>query len=150
MAREVDHLLAQLTSTGSPPRARASRPAPSTRRRPARISSPGTSSRGERLGLWARVALGTILGALITQWPYQHSCGLELAGYLGAVATVMLAGIWIAVVSWKRRSGAAHAVAFLLLLWGFALAAERVLPRIGYAAEQASWTCPLTDLVRGR
>jgi heme A synthase len=85
--------------------------------------------------------LGTTLGVLTTQWPYRHDCGIPLAAYLVAVAMVMLAGIWISVVSWNLRSAAAHVLAFLLLLWGCALAAERALPRIGYAAEQGSWTC---------
>lgn len=87
------------------------------------------------------MALGAILGGLITQWPYPHACGWPLAGYLAAVAMVVLAGVWIAVVSWKLRSGAAHVLAFLLLFWGIALVAERVLPRTGYAAEHASWRC---------
>jgi hypothetical protein len=56
---------------------------------------------------------------------------------------VIVAGVWIAAVSWKLRSGAAHATALLLLWWGTALAAERVLPRIGYAAERGTWTCRL-------
>lgn len=142
MAREVDRLLAQLGSSGSPPPARESRPVPAPPRRTTRPSTPPARSRGERIGLWARVALGALLGALITQWPYPKGCGIPLAGYLGAVGSVLVAGTWIAAVSWQRRSAAAHAVAFLLLLWAIALAAERVLPRVGYAAERASWTCP--------
>lgn len=82
-----------------------------------------------------------MLGALITQWPYPRACGLPLAGYLGAVGAVLVAGVWIAAVSWKLRSAAAHVLAFLLLLWGIGLAAERVLPRVGYAAERAGWSC---------
>jgi hypothetical protein len=44
-------------------------------------------------------------------------------------------------VSWKQRSAAAHVLALLIVLWGIALAAERVLPRTGYAAARASWGC---------
>ena len=62
---------------------------------------------------------------------------------------VVLAGVWIAVVSWKLRSGAAHALAFLLLFWGIVLVAERVLPRVGYAAERASWGCQASEGTRG-
>lgn len=87
------------------------------------------------------MALGATLGGLITQWPYRHACGWPLAEYLGAAAMVVVAGVWIAVVSWKLRSGAAHVLAFLLVFWGIALVAERVLPRTGYAAEHASWRC---------
>jgi hypothetical protein len=78
---------------------------------------------------------------MITQWPYPHGCGLPLAEYLGAVAMVLVAGAWIAVASWKLRNAPSHVLALLLLLWGIALAAEQVLPRIGYAAERWTWQC---------
>ena len=103
-------------------------------------------SPGDRLALWARVALGILLGVLITQWPYPHGCGWPLARYLGAVGVVVLAGAWIAVVSWRLRSGIAHVLAYLLLFWGMALVAERVLPRVGYAAEQGQWGCGVGGL----
>ena len=144
MAREVDRLLAQLAHTGRP---QAEEPAPrrSTggRRRVTRVSGSKTVSPAERAGLWARVALGALLGALITQWPYPHSCGLPLAGYFAAVAMVMVAGTWAAAVSWSKRSPAAHVLSLVLVLWGIALVAERVLPRVGYAADRAGWACSL-------
>jgi hypothetical protein len=140
MGREVDRLLAQLASSSRPASAPASRSGP--QRGITRVfSSTPAPSRTDSIGLWARVALGAILGGLITQWPYPHACGWPLAGYLGAVGMVVLAGVWIAVVSWKLRSVTAHVLAFLLVFWGIALVAERVLPRTGYAAERASWRC---------
>jgi hypothetical protein len=140
MAREVDRLLAQLSGIGRHGAEPGTRSGP--QRRITRVSSPTSAvSRGDRVGLWARVGLGAVLGGLMTQWPYPHACGGPLAGYLGAVSMVVLAGIWIAVVSWKLRSAAAHVLAFLLLFWGIVLAAERVLPRVGYAAERATWQC---------
>ena len=39
------------------------------------------------------------------------------------------------------RSAPSHTLALLLLLWGIALAAGQVLPRIGYAAARLSWHC---------
>ena len=141
MARDVDRLLAQLASTGRPAVDPPARSSSGPQRRITRVSSATTGPRGDRIGLWARVALGVSLGGLITQWPYLHSCGLPLAGYLGAVAMVMVAGAWGAVVSWKQRSASPHVVALLLVLWGIALVTERVLPRIGYAAEPSTWAC---------
>jgi hypothetical protein len=87
------------------------------------------------------VLLGTVLGGMMTQWPYPHGCGLPLAEYLGAIAMVMVAGVWIAVASWRLRSAPSHIISLLLLLWGIALAAGQVLPRIGYAAVRLSWHC---------
>jgi hypothetical protein len=54
---------------------------------------------------------------------------------------VMVAGGWVAVASWSLRSAPSHILALLLLLWGIALAAGQVLPRIGYAAARLSWHC---------
>jgi hypothetical protein len=98
-------------------------------------------SRTQAAGLWARLALAATLGGLMTQWPYPHGCGWPLAGYLGAAMIVVLAGIWIGCVSWKLRAALPHVLALVLLQWGIALVLERVLPRAGYAAEQAGWAC---------
>lgn len=139
LARDVDRLLAQLSGSDRPAAAHSTS---GPQRKITRVSSSApTLSRAQRVGLWARVVLGLTFGAVMTQWPYIRGCGWSLAAYLGAVTMVMLAGLWIAVVSWRLRSGGAHALAVLLLVWGMALVAERVLPRIGYAAEQAGWGC---------
>jgi hypothetical protein len=147
MTREVDRLLAGLANIGSrpdhdqPPSGRTPSPAPVAKRRVSRARPPAAPGRGDRVALWARVLLGIVFGGMMTQWPYPHGCGLPLLGYLGAVAMVMVAGAWIAVASWRRRNEVAHILALIIVLWGIVLAAERVLPRIGYAAERASWRC---------
>jgi hypothetical protein len=150
MSREVDRLLATLSSLGTQAdRERLPRPgAPASHlvSQPriavgvARADRPPTTR--DYLALWARVLLGAALGGAMTQWPYPRACDLPLLGYLAAVAAVLLAGGWIACVSWRLRSGGAHVLALALVFWGFVLAAEQALPRIGYAAEQASWRCP--------
>lgn len=146
MAREVDRLLAGLAYRGPEPndppaRGDAPKPAPAPRRasRPRHRSEAAT--RGELAALWARVGLGILLGGMITQWPYVHGCGLPLLEYLGAVTMVIVAGGWIAVASWTRRHAACHVLALLLVLWGTALAAYEILPRIGYAAQRWTWQC---------
>jgi hypothetical protein len=148
MEREVDRLLAQLAHTGAPP-ARVEGPrvapilTPVTPRRTPSVARPSAAiSRGDLIALWTRVLLGAVLGVLMTQWPYAHRCGLPLLGYLGAVAAVLLAAAWIAFASWRLRRGVAHVVGFILFFWGIVLAAEQLLPRIGYAALEASWQCP--------
>jgi hypothetical protein len=91
---------------------------------------------------WFRVILGLLLAVGITQWPYSNACGLNLAMYLGAIATVIVAGLWSSVSSWNRRLGFAHFLSLLVLLWGLTLAAREVLPRTGYARELRTWSCP--------
>jgi hypothetical protein len=45
------------------------------------------------------------------------------------------------VESWTRRHAPTHVLALLLILWGIALVAYQILPRIGYAAERWAWQC---------
>ena len=87
------------------------------------------------------VALGALLGAAITQWPYGHACGWGLSFYAYAVGWVVIAGGWGLLLSWKSRLGMSHAIAMLTLIWGLALGAGIVLPRVGYAKSVAGWSC---------
>jgi hypothetical protein len=90
-----------------------------------------------------RLLLGLSLGIMMARWPYSRTCGLPLFGYLSAVVTVMLAGVWAAVSAWKFRTALAHIVAVILVVYGFLLVAAELLPRTGYALYQATWLCPL-------
>jgi hypothetical protein len=153
LAREVNRLLAQLEHSG--PRAAHNGSAPHDQTptpRPAPLpKSPrvGTSSsspdRRGLIALWGRVLLSVGLGAVMTQWPYAHGCGLPLLGYAGAVSMVMLAAAWIGFSSWRLRRGLPHILSLILFFWGIVLAAEQLLPRIGYAAESAAWRCAVKD-----
>ncbi len=148
MAREVDRLLTRLAQIG--PQAHGNGAAHATAPVGGKVtptqfvgiaSSDATPTRSRLLALWARVLLGATLGVVMTQWPYPHSCDLPLLGYLGAVTMVILAGSWLAFASWRLRSGPAHILSLILVYWGIVLAAEQALPRIGYAADGASWRC---------
>ncbi|MGH7513524.1 MAG: hypothetical protein ACREOQ_11435 [Gemmatimonadales bacterium] len=147
LSREVDRLLAGLSTMGAQssrddrPPSRAPSPSRVASRAAPGVAPPIAATRGDRAALWARVVLGLVFGGVMTQWPYRHECGLPLLGYLGAVAMVMVAGTWIAVASWSRRHALIHTLGILLLFWGIVLAAEQVLPRIGYAAERWAWGC---------
>ena len=71
------------------------------------------------------------------------SIAMGLGGYLAAVAAVVGSGVWSAVWTWKHRTGRAHALSILLIVWGLVLAAIEVLPRIGYAKETRLWSCTI-------
>ena len=105
------------------------------------LSAPGTSRRAA-LGTWFQVLLGGILAIGMTQWPYSHGCGIKLFLYLGAAGVVVVAGLWGALSSWRRRMGMAHTLALLVALSGLVLIAREVLPRIGYAKAASTWMCP--------
>lgn len=132
---EVDRLLNQLPTHREEQQAAAS-----AKRTPAAPAA--AAPEGSRLGTWARVALGLLVGIGMPLWPYDHGCGIKLFLYLGGVLTVVVAGVWSGLSSWKRRMGVAHALSQLLVIWGLILAAGVVLPRVGYAKEAATWFCP--------
>lgn len=93
----------------------------------------------------ARLGLSTLLGVAILFWPYDARCGVGAAAYLAAVAVVGVGGVWSAVWTWRHRTGRAHALALLLILWSLVLGAMDVLPRTGYAKPQIGhplgWSC---------
>jgi len=140
MDRVVDRLLAQLPGLQG-----ASDPAPTASRSVSgeirTVSSGLRFDEPTPMGLWGRVALGLVLGVMMTAWPYFRDCGLPLFGYLAAVGTVVVAGGWIAVSAWKLRNGVAHILALIILFWGLVLTADELLPRTGYAAAAATWGC---------
>jgi hypothetical protein len=78
---------------------------------------------------------------MMAAYPYFRECGLPLFGYLCAVVTMVLAGGWVAVLSWQIRNEFAHMLSLALILWGLVLAADVLLPRTGYAAVPATWQC---------
>ncbi len=149
MSKEVDRLLKRLP--GADPTLRGS--GPSSPRgsglRPGIVTAPlgaATTEHREptardKLGVWLRVGLAVVVGAVMTQWPYRHACGLSLYLYLAAVVAVIVAGVWGSLSSWKFRMGVAHVASLMTIVWGMALAAQQLLPRIGYAAVAASWRC---------
>ena len=97
------------------------------------------------LGVVLRLLLATALGVAMVFWPYETRCGPGLAGYLAATIAVVAGGVWSAVWSWRHRTGRAHLLSLLLILWGGLLAAQEILPRIGYAkpdmSRPAGWVC---------
>jgi len=134
---EVDRLLKKLPSAEPTP----SRGTEPTVRKPAETMF--RSGAGGWLGTWVKVGLGVLVGIGVTPgvWPYSHGCGLRLMFYLIGVATVIAAGLWAGISSWKGRLGFAHVVAQVLIIWGTLLLTLEVLPRVGAQAE-ALWLCP--------
>ena len=149
---EVDRLLKKLPAA-DPTLGRSSGGEP-TVRKPAAAGSGWSSGGGapsarDRFGTWAKVALGVLVGIGIAPgvWPYSHGCGLRLMFYLLGVTTVIAAGLWASVSSWKRRLGFAHLVSQILIIWGILLMTREVLPRVGARAETL-WLCPDVPLPR--
>lgn len=143
MARVVDRLLAQLPGLQAEPVYSHSSSTRSSTVLSGTTDAPRlhVSSQSEIIGVWIRVILGLSLGVMMSSWPYSTACGFPLFGYFIALITVFLAGIWAASAAWRFRCGLAHVVALLLVVYGMTLAAAEILPRAGYAVQQATWVC---------
>lgn len=145
-ARVVDRLLRQLPGADptlkgdpDPPSFQTPRPQMTGMRPP--VTRPAGPQPLQIWGVWGRLAGAALLGGALTQWPYVSECGWSLYGYLAAVAAVLLAAGWTAVAAWRFRMAAVHALALVVGFWGIVLAAEQILPRVGYAAETAYFRC---------
>jgi hypothetical protein len=145
---EVDRLLKKLPEA-DPTLGRSSGSAPTVRRPvvgPGALGTyaPALSGAGGLLATWAKVALGVLVGVGVAPgiWPYSHGCGLRLIFYLLGITTVIAAGLWASVASWRRRLAFAHVVSQALIVWGILLATREVLPRIGTAKATVLWLCP--------
>jgi hypothetical protein len=98
---------------------------------------------GTGAGMWIKVGLGLVLAAGVTAWPYSHVCGINLFSYFAAAGTVVIAGMWAGLASWRRRAGFAHVLALGVVMWGLGLVATVVLPRVGGRGQAgAIWFCP--------
>ena len=137
---QVDKLLAKLPTYSSEKPAASGEP---TLKRPPEAAAPAGPSGvgGTAAGMWLKALVAVALAAGVTMWPYTHVCGLKLLFYFTGVGTVVVTGVWAALSSWARRSGAAHVLGLAALIWGLGLAALEVVPRLG-SAPAAPWFCP--------
>ena len=120
-------------------------PAPRNATPAARAQTIEVREKTSTVGAVLRLLLATALGVAMLFWPYDARCGLGLAAYLGATGVLLLAGAWSAVWTWRNRTGRAHTLSLLIILWGLVLGAVEVLPRAGYAKptldRPAGWLC---------
>jgi hypothetical protein len=146
MTGVVDRLLAQLPGLHGEPPITAARPrAAGQWTAPVSVARAESASQSQLIGVWARVFLGLAVGVMMgAGWPYPRACGMPLAGYLGAVVTVILTGAWAASAAWRYRASLAHIVSLIIVFYGIVLAAAELLPRTGYAVDHADWQCEET------
>jgi hypothetical protein len=111
------------------------------------VATPAVPAWRRRLAVGGKGLLALALGVVAAPgiWPYGWRCGAELAIYLVVVGAVVLSGLWAARSSWRHRSGLAHTLSLLLVLWGLGLTAWQVLPRSGLALPTMDrpgiWAC---------
>lgn len=110
-------------------------------RKGARRAKPGRRDVQTTAGAAIRLALVVTLAAAINFWPYGHSCGFGLFAFLGVEIAVIGGGLWTATYTWRGRLAKAHVLAMFIVVWGLALIAAQVLPRVGYATTSAAWMC---------
>lgn len=96
-------------------------------------------------GVVLRLSLASALAFGMLLWPYAARCGVGLMSYLGAVAVLIISGVWSAIWTFRHQAPSAHVLSLVLICWGLVLGALEVLPRIGYAkptpAHPSYWAC---------
>jgi hypothetical protein len=142
--RKIDQQLESLSDDALLPTQKG-KPARPSKAAPAATDAPPPARKTSTLGVLARLLLAVGLGVAIMFWPYSTKCGLGLFGYLAASLMIIVAGGWSAIWTWRHRSASGHVLSLLLILWGSLLAAQQVLPRVGYAkpdlVHPAIWMC---------
>jgi hypothetical protein len=91
---------------------------------------------------WFWTGLALLLGVALLLWPYDRNCGIRLIFFIGAGGLALLAGVIGALNSWNSRSGLAHFVSLLLIVWAGVMVVREILPRTGYTKTSRDWTCP--------
>ena len=78
----------------------------------------------------------------------NHAQGRAFDLMVGRVGSSYNTARGIAIVNWMlapdsagNQNAIAHLVSLIALFWGIVLAAEQILPRVGYAASEAVWRC---------
>ena len=89
---------------------------------------------------WTGLAIVLALGLAI--WPYDKLCGIRIIFYLFAAGLALLMGVLGSLASWSYRRGLAHLLSLAVIAWAAVVVAREVLPRVGYAKQELSWTCP--------
>jgi FtsH-binding integral membrane protein len=114
-------------------------------------TGPGTTPTGQRRFValtWFWTGIALLLAVALMLWPFDRNCGIRLIFFIGAGGLALLAGVVGALNSWSSRSGLAHLLSLLVLVWAGTMVLREVLPRAGYAKESRDWTCPQTQPAR--
>jgi hypothetical protein len=137
---DIDKVIEKHGSEAPSQRGSPALPAPQSRAPAAPLA--GDGRRGSVTRTWFWTVLALLLGVALPIWPYGKECGLQFFFFLGAATLALLAGLAGAVAAWSTRSGLAHVLSLLVVIWSGAMGAREVLPRIGYAAQAKTWLCP--------
>ena len=127
---DIDRAIAKQPAPGSPaPTGPGGTPLGPTRRRFVALT-----------WFWTGLAIVLALGLAI--WPYDKLCGIRLIFFLFAAGLGLLMGFLGAVAAWSYRRALAHVLSLIVIAWAAVTMAREVLPRVGYAKHELSWTCP--------
>jgi hypothetical protein len=89
---------------------------------------------------WTGIAL--LLAVALVLWPFDRNCGIRLIFFIGAGGLALLAGVVGALNGWASRSGLAHLLSLLVIVFAGVMLMREILPRSGYTKEARDWTCP--------
>ena len=85
-------------------------------------SAPVTPQRRFVALTWFWTGLAVLLAVALLLWPYDRNCGIRLIFFIGAGGLALLAGVVGALNSWAHRSGLAHLLSLLVIVWAGVMA----------------------------
>jgi hypothetical protein len=91
---------------------------------------------------WFWTGLAVVLAIGLAIWPYDKLCGIRIIFFLFAAGLALLMGLLGALASWSHGRGLAHVLSLAVMAWAGVVVAREVLPRVGYAKQDLTWTCP--------
>lgn len=96
-------------------------------------------------GVWTRLVLVGALTLSLFWWPYGRDCGFGLGAFLGSYSVAIVAGLSLAVRTWRDRTPLLFTGALMCVAVAWTVVALQTLPRFGYMSSRgaiAGWNCP--------
>jgi hypothetical protein len=110
---------------------------------PVRPGSPPVTPQKRFIALtWFWTGIAVLLAVALVLWPFDRNCGIRLIFFIGAGGLALLAGVVGSWNGWASRSGLAHFLSLLVIVFAGVMLMREILPRTGYSKEARDWTCP--------
>lgn len=96
------------------------------------------------VGIWVRLVLVGALAVSLFWWPYGRDCGFPLAAFLSSHLIVIVAGLALAIRTWRDRLAWPFVGSTLFALVAWTVIALQALPRLEYPAAvqgHSAWSC---------
>ena len=96
------------------------------------------------VGIALQLGLVAALSVSLFWWPYGHDCGFPLAAFLASHFVVIVAGVALAVRTWRERFAWPFVGSMVFVGVAWTVIALQTVPRLGYSSlgrAPTGWSC---------